>query len=85
MLFIRFVLLVFGCVVLLLLATQVTIPEVKPMAEAKRARCVALDPYKTMGVSRNATASEIKRVYKKLALLYHPDKAKGMTKEEAEE
>ena len=73
------------------------------MAEAKRARCVALDPYKTMGVSRvsrkivivkyktkyfdlqNATASEIKRVYKKLALLYHPDKAKGMTKEEAEE
>ncbi|EIE84581.1 hypothetical protein RO3G_09291 [Rhizopus delemar RA 99-880] len=35
--------------------------------------------------SENATASGVKRVYKKLALLYHPDKAKGMTKEEAEE
>ncbi|KAG1643182.1 hypothetical protein G6F44_004083 [Rhizopus delemar] len=78
-----FVLLVFGCVVLLLLETQVTIPEVKPMVEAKRARCVALDPTRQWG--SNATASEIKRVYKKLALLYHPDKAKGMTKEEAEE
>ncbi|KAG1218909.1 hypothetical protein G6F35_007936 [Rhizopus arrhizus] len=33
----------------------------------------------------NATVSDIKRVYRKLALLYHPDKAKGMTKEEAEE
>ncbi|KAG1143669.1 hypothetical protein G6F36_015392 [Rhizopus arrhizus] len=80
-----FVLLVFGCVVLLLLATQVTNVEVKPLAQARSARCVALDPYKTMGVSRNATVSDIKRVYRKLALLYHPDKAKGMTKEEAEE
>jgi hypothetical protein len=52
MLFIRFVLLVFGCVVLLLLATQVTNVEVKPLAQARRVRCVALDPYKTMGVSR---------------------------------
>ncbi|KAG1047182.1 hypothetical protein G6F43_010358 [Rhizopus delemar] len=80
-----FVLLIFVCVVLLLLATQVTNLEEIPMAQARRVRCVALDPYKTMGVSRNATASEVKRVYKKLALLYHPDKAKGMTKEEAEE
>ena len=50
--FIRLVLLVFGCVVLLLLATQVTNVEVKPLAQARSARCVALDPYKTMGVSR---------------------------------
>lgn len=33
-----------------------------------------LDPYATLGVSKNADASEIKKAYKKMVLRWHPDK-----------
>ena len=35
------------------------------------------DYYKILGVNRNASESEIKKVYRKLAMKYHPDRTKG--------
>jgi curved DNA-binding protein len=39
------------------------------------------DYYQILGVSRDAAADDIKKAYRKLAMKYHPDKAKGDKKQ----
>jgi DnaJ-class molecular chaperone len=40
--------------------------------------------YEVLGVTKNSTADELKKAYRKLALEYHPDRHQGSDKEEAE-
>jgi DnaJ homolog subfamily C member 7 len=42
------------------------------------------DLYKILGVTRTADANELKKAYRKSALMYHPDKQSGKTDEEKE-
>ena len=40
------------------------------------------DPYKTLGVAKNASDDQIKKAYRKLARQYHPDTNKDAGAEE---
>jgi curved DNA-binding protein len=44
---------------------------------------VAKDYYKVLGVDRNATAEELKKAFRKLALSHHPDRAEDKAAAEA--
>ncbi|BFZ25302.1 hypothetical protein BsWGS_28341 [Bradybaena similaris] len=58
----------FGWVVFLLLAWKVSMIQLD---------YVEYDPFLELGIDRGASAGEIKRAYRKLSLIYHPDRETG--------
>ncbi len=39
------------------------------------------DPYKVLGITKDATDDEVKKAYRKMAMKYHPDRVAGMSEE----
>ena len=39
------------------------------------------DPYKILGISKDATDDEVKKAYRRMAMKYHPDRVAGMSEE----
>ena len=50
---------------------------------AQHVLSVARDPYRVLGLERYASCDDVKRAYRRLALLLHPDKNRAEGAEEA--
>ncbi|KAG0168426.1 secretory subunit [Apophysomyces sp. BC1034] len=72
----KIIFIVLGWLAVALLVYQVA------QAEQPKARW---DPYEILGLREGVELPEIKKVYKKLSLVYHPDKAQPGTERESEE
>ncbi|KAI8973324.1 Sec63 Brl domain-containing protein [Mycotypha africana] len=72
----KFLFLLIGWIGVVLLTMQVANAEIKT---------ATWDPYEILGVKEGASLAEIKKTYKKLSLVYHPDKAKPGEEEKNEE
>ncbi|KAG2216131.1 hypothetical protein INT45_005643 [Circinella minor] len=72
----KFLFLIAGWFAVALLAYQVSFAS-EPVQQ--------WDPYEILGISEGATMPEIKKIYKKLSLVYHPDKAQAGSERESEE
>jgi DnaJ family protein C protein 3 len=59
--------------------------EVLQRAEAALKQAGKKDYYKILGVPRRATVKQIKKAYRELALVWHPDKHQGEEEKEAAE
>ncbi|KAL0097793.1 Sec63 Brl domain-containing protein [Phycomyces blakesleeanus] len=72
----KLIFIILGWAAFALLAYQVS------YAEAPKA---TWDPYEILGIKEGITLPEIKKIYKRLSLIYHPDKAEIGTEKESEE
>eukprot|EP01063_Lacrimia_lanifica_P041548 TRINITY_DN9726_c1_g1_i1.p1 TRINITY_DN9726_c1_g1~~TRINITY_DN9726_c1_g1_i1.p1 ORF type:complete len:503 (+),score=239.83 TRINITY_DN9726_c1_g1_i1:83-1591(+) len=64
-----------------------TVREAQARLEKKRKMAARKDYYKILGVDQKATEKEIKKAYRKLAMIHHPDKVdkSEMSEEEVEQ
>lgn len=60
------------------------VPEEEEEKDMQDSEPQSIDPYKVLGLSKDATSSQIKKTYHKAALKHHPDKVPANEREAAD-